>query len=67
MLKASDKPLGTVGGADLCLAADALMPSTSYLKLESPPERQAGKTIELEPAEGARELVRLLHEEAKVI
>lgn len=37
------------------------------LKLELPPSRPAGRVIEGEPAEAVRELVRLLHEEAKVI
>jgi len=36
-------------------------------KLESPPQRQAGKIIEDEPQEAAKKLVAFLHEEAKVI
>jgi electron transfer flavoprotein beta subunit len=35
--------------------------------IERPPERQAGRVIEGAPAEAAGELVKLLHEEAKVI
>jgi electron transfer flavoprotein beta subunit len=35
--------------------------------MELPAERQAGRVIEGETAEKAKELVRLLHEEAKVI
>ncbi len=65
IMKAKKKPMETLNAADLGL--DDLKPATSYLKLDYPPERQAGRKIELEPAEAARELVRLLHEEAKVI
>jgi electron transfer flavoprotein beta subunit len=35
--------------------------------MELPAERQAGRVLEGETAEKAKELVRLLHEEAKVI
>ncbi len=49
---------GTVG------TAGALLQQT---RLELPQPRPEGRIIEGEPAEAARELVRLLHEEAKVI
>jgi hypothetical protein len=35
--------------------------------MELPPAREAGRVIEGEAADAARELVRLLHEEKKVI
>jgi electron transfer flavoprotein beta subunit len=37
------------------------------VNISTPPERGAGRIIEGEPEDAARELVRLLHEEAKVI
>jgi electron transfer flavoprotein beta subunit len=38
-----------------------------FVEFSLPPPRQAGRILEGEPAETARELVRLLHEEAKVL
>jgi len=38
-----------------------------FLEFSLPPTRSAGRILEGEPADTARELVRLLHEEAKVI
>jgi electron transfer flavoprotein beta subunit len=35
--------------------------------LDVPPQRQAGKILQGDPAETARELAALLHNEAKVI
>jgi electron transfer flavoprotein beta subunit len=39
----------------------------AWLGVERPPERTAGRRIEGSPAEAARELVRLLRDEAKVL
>jgi electron transfer flavoprotein beta subunit len=60
------KPLAVKKPADLGvdLAAAA---RTTVLKLELPPPRPAAKILSGEPAETARELARLLREEAKVI
>lgn len=42
-------------------------PAVETVGLERPPERAAGRIIEGSPDEAASELVRLLHEEAKVL
>ena len=65
IMKAKKKPLDAWDAAVLELSE--VSPRTSYVKLEMPPERQAGRIIEGEPAEAAKELARLLREEAKVI
>jgi len=71
IMKAKKKPL-----EEKTLAALGLDPSEfgeggrklKILELVPPPQRQAGKIIEGEtPEEKARELVRMLHEEAKAI
>jgi len=41
--------------------------SLEVVEVLPPPERSAGRIIEGEPAEAAKELARLLREEAKVI
>jgi electron transfer flavoprotein beta subunit len=41
--------------------------SIRFVEFSLPPARQAGKILEGEPAETARELVRILHDEAKVL
>jgi len=42
-------------------------PAVETVTIERPPERTAGRVIEGSPAEAASEVIRLLHEEAKVI
>ncbi len=71
IMKAKKKPLATKKLADLgldpaeCSAQAAKMQVTSF---EMPPQRAAGRIIEGEDtAAKARELVRALHEEAKVM
>jgi electron transfer flavoprotein beta subunit len=53
---------------DLALDASELgEPELEFVNVEPPPERQPGRILEGTPQETARELVRLLREEAKVI
>ena len=67
IMAAKKKPIDTKNAAALGLDAAALAPKTKIVKLELPPARAAVKMIEGDPATQANELVRLLHEEAKVI
>ena len=64
IMAAKKKPVESVAAADLGGASPAL----SLESLQPPPKKAAGKLIvEEDPAKAARELVRLLREEAKVI
>jgi electron transfer flavoprotein beta subunit len=70
IMKAKKKPLETKTIADLGLSPEDVGAQAARVKItamELPAERQAGRVIEGETAEKAKELVRLLHEEAKVI
>ena len=54
--------------ADLGLDASELQgPEVEFVHIDPPPERPAGRILDGTPEEAARELVRLLREEAKVI
>jgi len=70
IMKAKKKPLETKTIADLGLSPDDVGAQAAKVKvtaMELPAERQAGRKLEGETADKAKELVRLLHEEAKVI
>ena len=69
VMKAKKKPLDTKTLADLGLdAGDFSQPLVRIQAMRLPPERTGGRIIEAEDAAAkAAELVRLLHEEAKVI
>lgn len=70
IMKAKRKEIKKIDLATLGLDAGEVGEKGSKLKTKNyrlPPERQAGKKIEGEPAETASELARLLHEEAKLI
>ncbi len=67
IMGAKKKPLTVWNADDLGLDPDELEPVVELLHVERPPARKAGRILEGEPAEVARELVRILHEEAKVI
>lgn len=67
IMKAKKKPLETKTLADLGLSPDELGARVTVTSMELPAERQAGRVLEGDTAEKARELTRLLHEEAKVI
>lgn len=65
IMKAKKKPLQTMTLADV--GAGAVDKKMNVTKYELPTARQAGKIIPGEPADAAKELARLLHEEAKVV
>lgn len=64
IMKAKSKPVTKKTAEELLAGTSSLVEFKNY---SLPPERQAGKKIEGDPAQQAKELVRLLHEEAKVI
>jgi electron transfer flavoprotein beta subunit len=64
IMAAKKKPIETLAAAEL--GAD-LAERVTWESLELPPARQAGKILQGDPAEAARELARLLREEAKVL
>jgi electron transfer flavoprotein beta subunit len=67
IMAAKKKPIRVVSAAELGLDATVLAPKLRVLALELPPPRPAVRLIEGEPAEQAKTLIKLLHEEAKVI
>jgi electron transfer flavoprotein beta subunit len=72
IMKAKKKPLDVKKLADLGLDASEVSGDAARIRitsLEPPPERAAGRIIDggLDTAGKAKELVRALHEEAKVI
>jgi electron transfer flavoprotein beta subunit len=67
IMAAKKKPIEAKDAAALGLSAEDLKPRTVVVALELPPPRPAVRMIEGDPSAQARELIRLLHEEAKVI
>jgi electron transfer flavoprotein beta subunit len=67
IMAAKKKEIPIVTFEELGFKDGDVMPMLEVTKLESPPQRQAGKIIEDEPQEAAKKLVAFLHEEAKVI
>jgi electron transfer flavoprotein beta subunit len=67
IMAAKKKTIDVKDAAALGLDAAALAPLTTVTALELPPARPAVRMIEGDPDTQARELLRLLHEEAKVI
>jgi electron transfer flavoprotein beta subunit len=67
IMAAKKKPIEVKDAAALGLDATALATKATVRALELPPARPAVRMIEGDPATQGRELVRLLHEEAKVI
>jgi electron transfer flavoprotein beta subunit len=65
--QAKKKPYTTWTAADLELDPATLDAKSELVSVALPPERGGGQIIGGEPAEAAKELVRLLREEAKVI
>jgi electron transfer flavoprotein beta subunit len=65
IMKAKKKEVKSLKAADVG-ASDADQ-KIRYKNLQLPPPKQAGKKIPGDPATAAKELVRLLHEEAKVV
>jgi electron transfer flavoprotein beta subunit len=67
IMAAKKKLIETKGAADLGLTPEQLAPTTKITALELPPARSAVKMIEGDADTQVKELLRLLHEEAKVI
>ncbi len=68
IMKAKKKPIDTRSLADIGLDAGAVAPKVKVTALKTPPERTGGRIIEGDSAQAkAAELVKVLHEEAKVI
>ena len=67
IMAAKKKPLTVLDAAALGLDAAALAPKLRVTRLELPPPRPPVRMIAGDPAAQASELVRVLHEEAKVI
>ena len=70
IMAAKKKPLEEMGAAALGIDAASVGAKGARVtisKLELPPPKQAGKILKDDAETAARELVRLLHEEAKVI
>ncbi len=67
IMAAKKKEIPVVNLADLDLKEEDIAPLLEVTKIESPPQRQAGKIVEEEPAEAVKQMVKFLHEEAKVI
>jgi electron transfer flavoprotein beta subunit len=67
IMAAKKKPLTVLDLAGLGLDASALAPKVRIARLELPPARPPVRMIEGDAEAQARELVRVLHEEAKVI
>jgi electron transfer flavoprotein beta subunit len=67
IMAAKKKVIETKGAADLSLTAEQLAPRTKIVALELPPSRSAVKMIAGDADTQVKELLRLLHEEAKVI
>ncbi len=67
IMAAKKKTIQVLDLAGLGLAADALAPRVKVTGMELPPARPPVRMIEGDPETQAKELIRLLHEEAKVI
>lgn len=67
IMAAKKKPMGLLDAAALGVSADSVAPRTERTSMAPPPERAAVKLLQGDAATQAKELIRLLHEEAKVI
>jgi electron transfer flavoprotein beta subunit len=67
IMGAKRKPMTVLTADDLGIDVDELEPQLELVSVTRPPTRAAGRIIEGEPEDAARELIRLLHEEAKVL
>ncbi|MCX6559439.1 MAG: electron transfer flavoprotein subunit beta/FixA family protein [Candidatus Aminicenantes bacterium] len=67
IMAAKKKTIPAVTPAELGLSAEDIAPLVDVLGLETPPAKAGGRMIGGTPEEAARELVRLLRDEAKVI
>ena len=67
IMAAKKKPMGVMDAVALGLTAEVLAARTERRTMAPPAERPPVKLIQGDPAAQAKELIRLLHEEAKVI
>ncbi|GER67054.1 electron transfer flavoprotein subunit beta [Weizmannia acidilactici] len=67
IMKAKKKPLVELELDDLDLEEDDVEPKTKTIEVYLPPKKEAGKVLEGEISDQVKELVQLLHNEAKVI
>jgi electron transfer flavoprotein beta subunit len=67
IMAAKKKEIPVVKLDELGLGPEELAPQVEVTGLDVPAQRQAGKILQGDPAETARELVRLLRGEAKII
>jgi len=67
IMAAKKKEIPAVTLEELGFGPDELVSAVETIGLDVPPARQAGKILQGDPAETARELVRLLRDEAKLI
>lgn len=67
IMKAKKKPLEELELDDLDLDEDDVEAKTKTIEIYLPPAKQAGKVLEGEAADQVKELVSLLHKEAKVV
>ena len=67
IMAAKKKPVDIREPGSLGLTADELQPTLAVVEVAMPPSRPPGKILTGDPAQAVPELVRLLHEEAKII
>ena len=67
IMMAKRKEIPLISLQDLGLTGEELLPRLELIKMDNPPAREAGKVIEEEPEDAAKNLVEFLHKEAKVI
>jgi electron transfer flavoprotein beta subunit len=67
IMKAKKKPLEEVELDDLDIDEDDVEAKTETIEIYLPPKKEAGKVLEGDLADQVKELVHLLHSEAKVI
>ena len=67
IMGAKKKPIKDWKAVDIGIDLASLAPKVEVVKLDPPPARPPGKLIPGDAATAAKELVRLLHEEAKVV
>ncbi|MDD8026022.1 MAG: electron transfer flavoprotein subunit beta/FixA family protein [Acidobacteriota bacterium] len=67
IMAAKKKTIPAVAPAELGLTAEDIAPRVEVLSLETPPAKTGGRLLGGTPEEAARELVRLLRDEAKVV
>lgn len=67
IMKAKKKPLDEIELDDLDLDEDDVEAKTKTIEIYLPPQKEAGKVLQGELADQVKELVNLLHSEAKVV